>query len=118
MTFPDIAKPVYPLKETYPDHSLKMELDDHTVNARPRFTKKIRSFTLQWTHLTVSDFNKLRSFYLNDAHCDALAFDWTYPPVKGSEYAGKTFSVRFDGDLDFELAGPGYYTGTLKLTEA
>lgn len=117
MNFPPIKPPVYPLQETYTDHSIKMQMDNLTINTRPRFTKMPKKFKLTWTALPAADFAKLRSFYLYDTKGGALSFAWTYPNEPGSGYAGKSFMVRFEGDLDFSLDNPGYYSGSVTLAE-
>lgn len=114
MNFPNIKKPVYPIDEEHEDHTYKGETDGITVLTRPRTTKTVIAFTLNWTALPASDMNTLRTFFDTTARGNALEFYWTHP-ADGGSYSGKTFKVRFDGNLKFSLAEPGRYKGSLKL---
>lgn len=116
--FPSISNPVYPLDGTYKDHTLKMEMDNITVNTRPRFTKTPVTFTLQWTALRASEFSTLYDFYVSTCKGCALPFTWTYPDEPNDPLAGKKYNMRFAGDLSFSLANPGLYTVSVAIEEA
>ena len=112
--FPSIKLPVYPIEEEHEDHTYKGETDGITVLTRPRVTKQIIAFTLEWTALPASDMDSLRNFYDNTVRGNALEFYWTHP-ADGGNYSGKTFRVRFDGNMRFTLDNPGKYKGSLKI---
>lgn len=114
MDFPNIKPPVYPLGEEHEDHTYKGETDSITIITRPRVTKAVIAFNLEWTALPAADMDVLRDFYDNTVRGDALEFYWIHPNDGGS-YAGKRFRVRFDGALNFSLAEPGKYKGAVKL---
>ncbi|MBP2656020.1 MAG: hypothetical protein H6Q73_3589 [Firmicutes bacterium] len=116
--FPDIQQPVYPFTTKIKDPSLQSEMENGLVISRARFTRTIQTFTLKWTALPVADYVTLRDFYCNTVYGGSLAFDWYYPTVDNDSYSGQLFSVRFTGgDISFDLAGPGYYSGTLTIQE-
>lgn len=117
MEFPTIKRPSFPLKETIPDHTIKGQTDGITMFTRPRFTKVPRSFTLSWSRLPITDYERLRHFYYNEVKGNALVFLWTYPDIPGNSLSGKKLTVRFDGDFEFELSDYDCYTGSIKVTE-
>ncbi len=114
LSFPNIKKPVYPIEEEHEDHTYKGETDGLPIITRPRMTKAVLIFELQWTALPASDMNSLRTFFDSTVRGNALAFLWTHP-ADGGNYSGKTFRVRFDGNMKFSLSEPGLYKGSLKL---
>lgn len=114
LNFPNIKPPVYPIEEEHEDHTYKGETDGITVLTRPRVTKPIIVFTLEWGALPASHMDVLRTFFDVTVRGNALEFYWTHP-ADGGSYAGKTFRVRFDGNLNFSLSNPGYYKGNFKI---
>ena len=116
--FPDIQQPVYPLTTQIKDPSLQAEMENGLVISRAKFTRAPQTFTLKWTALPAADYAILRDFYCHTVYGGSLVFDWYYPTVASDTYSGKLFSVRFTGgDISFDLAAPGYYSGTLKIQE-
>lgn len=116
-TFPDIQAPDYPLNEVFTDHTLKMQVDNETILTRPRFTKMPKAFKVSWSKLQVSDYNKLRAFFLK-MKGGALSFIWIYPEDPGNEYSQKQFTVRFaDSELNFQLVEIDKWSGTITLQE-
>lgn len=118
LNFPNIKNPIYPLKHKRVDHTYKMEQDNETINTRPRFTKKPLHFTLQWSALPAADYSLLDTFFNDQTYGNALKFQWTYPLEPGCKFAGQTFTVRFSGDLEFDLVNPGLFSGQIALEEA
>lgn len=114
MDFPNIMPPLYPLGEEHEDHTYKGETDSITIITRPRVTKTVIAFTLEWTALPAADMDLLRNFYDHLSRGNALEFYWTHPNDGGS-YAGKRFRVRFDGTLNFKLSEPHKYKGSLRM---
>jgi len=116
--FPNIQQPVYPFTTKIKDPSLQSEMENGLVISRPKFTRVPQIFTLKWTALPATDFATLRDFYRNTVYGGSLAFDWYYPIVANDSYSGKLFSVRFKSeDFSFELAAPGYYSGSITIQE-
>ena len=116
--FPDIQQPVYPFTTKLKDPSLQSEMENGLVVSRARFTRVPLNFTLKWTALPAADYALLRDFYLNTVYGGSLAFNWYYPTVPDDSFSGRLFSVRFTGgDVTFELAAPGYYSGKITIQE-
>jgi hypothetical protein len=116
--FPSIQQPVYPLTTKIKDPSLQSEMENGLIVSRARFTRMPQTFILKWTALPAADYAALRDFYRNTVYGGSLAFDWYYPTAAGDSYSGQRFSVRFTGgDISFNLAAPGYYSGTLTIQE-
>lgn len=116
--FPNIQDPVYPLTTKIKDPSLQSEMENGLVISRAKFTRALQTFTLQWNALPAADYDILRDFYRNTVRGGSLAFDWQYPVVANDSYSGKRFSMRFvGGDISFNLAAPGYYSGKLTIQE-
>lgn len=116
--FPNIQQPVYPFTTKIKDPSLQSEMENGLVISRARFTRVPQIFTLKWTALPAPDYAVLRDFYRKTVYGGSLVFDWHYPTVANDPYSGKLFSVRFKSeDLSFELAAPGYYSGTVTIQE-
>jgi hypothetical protein len=116
--FPDIQQPVYPFTTKLKDPALQSEMENGLVVSRARFTRMPQTFTLQWKALPAADYATLRDFYRGTVYGGSLAFDWYYPTVPNDSYSGKLFSVRFTGgDISFDLAAPGYYSGKLTIQE-
>lgn len=116
--FPNIQQPVYPFSTKIKDPSLQSEMENGLVISRAKFTRIPQKFVLKWTALPATDFAALRDFYRNTVCGGSLAFDWYYPTVPNDPYSGQLFSVRFvDGDISFDLAAPGCYSGTLTIQE-
>lgn len=115
MDFPNIAPPVYPIRETIPDTAFKGKLENLTIVTRRRFTKTPITFELTWTALPEADYAQLRSFF--QTVNTAVVFNWKYPTGAGGPYSGITFKVRFDGGLDFTSNNPQRWAGTIKLQE-
>jgi hypothetical protein len=108
--FPNIQQPVYPFTTKIKDPSLQSEMDNGLVIPQ--------TFVLKWTALPAVDYATLRDFYRKTVYGGSLAFDWYYPTVSNDPYSGKLFSVRFvAGDISFDLAAPGYYSGSLTIRE-
>lgn len=117
--FPNIQQPVYPFTTKIKDPSLQSEMENGLVISRAKFTRVPQTFVLKWTALPIADYIALRDFYRNTVHGGSLAFDWYYPIVPNDPYSGQLFRVRFvGGDVSFDLAAPGYYSGTLTIQEA
>lgn len=106
MNFPTLAPPNSPLNGGIEDHTYKGETDGVTILTRPKLTKMVRVFKPQWDQMSTSDFALLQSFY-ESTYGGALEFYWIHPN-EGAD-ANKTFKVRFDGNLDWELIDLGRY---------
>lgn len=116
--FPDIQQPVYPFTTKIKDPSLQSEMENGLVISRAKFTRAPQTFVLKWKALPAADYETLRDFYRKTVFGGSLAFDWYYPTVVNDSYSGTLFSVRFTGgDISFDLAAPGYYSGTLTIQE-
>lgn len=116
--FPSIKQPVYPFTTKIKDPSLQSEMENGLVISRVKFTRVPQIFVLKWTALPAADYAALRDFYRKTVYGGSLAFDWYYPAVPNDSYSGKLFSVRFvAGDISFDLAAPGYYSGSLTIQE-
>jgi hypothetical protein len=116
--FPVISPPAYPLGNKWENPALTSAMEDGTVVSRPRFTRIRETFTLRWTALPAAEFVLLRSFWKTVVFGSGQEFIWNYPVVDGDEYSGQAFTVRFiAGDVNFELAGNGLYSGELTLQE-
>lgn len=116
--FPNVQQPVYPFTTKIKDPSLQSEMENGLVISRAKFTRVPQIFTLKWTALPTADYATLRDFYRNTVYGGSLAFDWYYPTVANDSYSGKLFSVRFKSeDISFDLAAPGYYSGTITIQE-
>lgn len=114
--FPDIMLPKYPFKEKLEDPSISSKQENGLVISRPRFTRMRSTFTLSWTALPEVDFATLRTFY-RSVYGGSNSFTWVYPTIAGDEYSGRSFTVLFNGELDFDLAAPGLYSGSVTLQE-
>ena len=115
-TFPDIMLPKYPFKEKVEDPSIQSKQENGLVKSRARFTRMRSTFTLTWGALPLADFITLRTFYRSVCG-GSNSFTWVYPTIAGDEYSGKSFTVLFSGDLDFDLASPGFYSGSVTFQE-
>lgn len=116
--FPNIQQPVYPFTTKIKDPALQSEMENGLVISRAKFTRVPLTFILKWTALPAADYAALRDFYRNTVRGGSLAFDWYYPTVANDPYSGQLFTVRFgSGDVSFDLAVPGYYSGTLTIQE-
>lgn len=116
--FPSIQQPVYPFTTKVKDPSLQSEMENGLVISRAKFTRVPQTFSLKWTALPAADFASLRDFYRNTVRGGSLVFDWHYPTVPNDPDSGKLYSVRFTGgDISFDLAAPGYYSGKLTIQE-
>lgn len=116
--FPNIQQPVYPFTTKMKDPSLQSEMENGLVISRAKFTRTPLKFVLKWTALPAADYAVLRNFYRNTAIGGSQVFDWYYPTVPDDPYSGQLFSVRFTGgDISFDLAAPGYYSGILTIQE-
>lgn len=115
MDFPSIANPVYPITITSPDVTIRGQVENITILTRKRVTRVPKTFILTWTHLPTSDYNLLSDFH--DQVNGAVDFNWVYPAGEGTKYDGKTFRVRFNGELKFQGVGPRYMSGSINLEE-
>lgn len=116
--FPEISAPAYPLANKLENPALMSAMENGTVVSRPRFTKVRETFTLRWTALPAAEYAMLRAFWRDTVLGGSEKFAWTYPAVAGDEYGGRAFTVRFaSGDVHFDLASPGYYSGEVVLQE-
>jgi hypothetical protein len=116
--FPNIQQPVYPFTTKIKDPSLQFQMENGIVVSRAKFTRIPQTFVLKWTALPAADYAALRDFYRNTVLGGSKAFDWYYPEVPNDSYTGQKFLVRFTGgDMSFDLAAPGYYSGTVTIQE-
>ncbi|MDR3561755.1 MAG: hypothetical protein P4N59_10020 [Negativicutes bacterium] len=116
--FPSIQQPVYPLTTKIKDPSLQSEMENGLVISRAKFTRMPQSFVLKWNALPAADYAALRDFYRITVLGGSMTFEWNYPIVPNDPYSGQLFSVRFTGgDISFDLAAPGYYSGALTIQE-
>lgn len=116
--FPSIQQPIYPFTTKIKDPSLQSEMENGLVVSRAKFTRMPQTFVLKWNALPAADYAAVRDFYRTTVRGGSQAFDWTYPTVANDSYSGQLFSVRFaGGDISFDLATPGYYSGTLTIQE-
>ena len=81
-SFPDIARPQYPLKEQTYLPKIRTEFENGVVQTRPRFTRSKKRFSLTWERLPVEDRQTLESFFVNT---ESDVFIWTHP-ISGTEY--------------------------------
>lgn len=117
--FPNIQQPAYPLAEKLENPAIMSQMENGMVVSRPRFTRIRETFTLRWTALPAADYTLLRSFWKTTVLGGSEEFTWTYPTVEGDEYSGKVFTVRFaSGDIHFDLASCGLYSGEVTFQEA
>lgn len=115
--FPNIMPPSYPFGERLENPALTSTMENGIVLSRPRFTRIRKTFTLKWSALPASDYEKLRSFW-QTVLGGSQEFSWTYPAIPGDSLSGKEYTVRFaNGDIRFDLASNGYYSGDLTLQE-
>ena len=110
--WPDIAEPVYPIKESTYLPTQRIEKEGPYVQIRKKWTAGKKEWTLEWTEkvsLPESDYEILKEFFLAK---QGMAFTWVH-------YATNVaYTVMFDQDeLEGEIIVPGYRTLTVRLQE-
>lgn len=113
----NIQPPVYPFGNKLENPAMASAMENGTVVSRPRFTRLRETFSLKWTALPAAEYELLRSFWKNTVLGGSDKFTWTYPAIPGDAYSGRVFTVRFTGEMSFDLVSQGYYSGNITLQE-
>ncbi len=112
ISFPNIAKPVYPLTEEWEDVGMTSDFEDGSQISRPRFTRSRGKWVLSWNALSDADYQALINFWRNTVKGQSLAFQWTHPVTGGAPY-----TVRFVEKQAFKNIAPGLWSGEVTLRE-
>jgi len=111
-TWPDIAEPVYPIKESTYFPIVRVEKEGPYVKTRKKWTSGKKEWTLEWNEdvsLPEADYQILEDFFHTK---QGLAFTWTHYSTN------VIYTVMFDqDDLEAPFLVPGYRTLTIKLRE-
>lgn len=111
ITFPNISKPNYPLKEEIENNSIVSQFEDGSMQSRLKFTRSRTKYYPTWNNLPTEEYNTLKDFIQNQVHYSALTFLWTHPET------GTEIEVRITNATDLQLHTVDYWSGSLELTE-
>lgn len=110
--WPDIAEPMFPVKESTEFPTIKTEMDGAYIHLRRKWTKSKKVFQLEWNEkvsMKETDYQILRQFFLEQ---QGLDFTWTHPATN------VIYIVLFNQDsLDSDIIIPGYRALTISLRE-
>jgi phage-related protein len=108
--FPTLSKgPTQKYTETYMKPSVRTPFDGNYEQTRPKFTRAVNTFTVNFKFIDATDKSTLKTFF---AANNGESFDWTNP------LDSVTYLVRFaDDQLDFKNLGADRFEITLKLQE-
>lgn len=111
MNFPNIALPNFPGCSASPiDNSIKDEAVNGMSASRPRYSRQLTQYNLNWNAMTDADVNTLRAFFVA-TFGGSLSFNWT-------DIFGVSKVVRFDGSPTIVPIGAGLNQVSLTLKEA
>ena len=112
LVFPTtIQTPDYPFKPKREDTSIASTFEDGSVQARTKFTRSRRTFTVTWNKLSQDQFVILDDFITNQAKFKANSFTWINPATNES------IEVYCDEYQEPSLTEINYYNITLVLKE-
>lgn len=111
ITFPEISKPSYPLKEDVENNSIVSQFEDGSMQSRRKFTRSRTKYYPTWNALPTEEYKTLKNFIQNVAHYSAVTFLWTHPET------GAEIEVRITNVTDLQLQTVDYWSGSLELTE-
>lgn len=111
LVFPDIQAPNYPFKVKPEDNSMKSTFEDGSVQARRKFTRSRRKWTLTWNSLPQSEFDTLDTFVRESACFSANSFTWTNPAD------GKQYEVYVSNYDTQQLTVVNFWQAELEITE-
>lgn len=110
LVFPSIANPVYPLNEGRENPAISSQMENGIVISRPRFTRIRKKWILKWTALKNDEYQVLMNFW--DQMCGgSQEFQWSNP------ITNVNYTVRFTGELNFQLASYDMWEGEITLQE-
>lgn len=98
-SFPSIQQPSYAISTTVGDNSIKSEMINGMVVSRPRYSRQLKKWELQWNGMPATDLGTLRTFY-NTCFGGSVAFVWN-----DADDSNVAKSVRFDSDLVYSEVG-------------
>jgi hypothetical protein len=75
-------------EETYKPQT-RIEFDANYVQSRPRSTRAVDKFNLNWNQMPEDQYQVLKAFFIAN---QGTLFDWIHP------ITGVTYSVRFSSD--------------------
>lgn len=110
MDFPTLSrKPSFSFEETVEYKTLKSPTEDGYTITRPQWTKSKRGWHLTYNALEKTDYETIRTFFLDSTLGAALSFNWTNPvddvvyvvrfkddSLKATLKAFNIWSVEFD----------------------
>lgn len=104
ISFPNIAKPSYPLGIEFENNSLMSKFEDGTVQSRPKFTRSRRTFTVKWDGLRNEEYLILENFIRNVVKYSAETFLWVNPATYNS---GDIYSLIEEETIEVRIANVG-----------
>lgn len=111
-TWPSIAEPMFPIKETTELPTAKSSKEGPYVQYRKKWTKSKKHFQLEWDEmvsLLEADYQILEQFFYEN---QGVSFTWTHPVTS------IVYTVVFDQDsLDSTIVFPGFRALSIKIRE-
>jgi len=102
--------PTYPIREMVVDSSISSPFENGMVQARPRYTRQRKKWSLSYRALTEDEKNSVSDFY-NSMLGGSYYFTWVNPMTEVSH------TVRFSGNLEITQITGSYYTVSFDLEE-
>lgn len=110
--WPDIAEPLFPLKESTEFPTLRSDKDGSYLVMRKRWTQMKKTFQLDWDEkvsLTEIDYQLLEAFFLVK---QGDKFTWQHPATD------VVYTVMFDQDsLESTIIFPGFRSLSVRLRQ-
>ena len=112
-----MAVPIFPsirlpsgLEEETENPVIRSEMESGIVVTRPRYTRLRRTFTLEWTNLSGTDYRTLRAFY-SARKGGGEAFTWRHPKENIN------LTVRFNGEFRAKHTELDFWNLSIKLEQ-
>ena len=114
-TFPTLSiYPIYPLKESRVDNTIKSDTEAGYVITRARYSKVRKKFNIIYQLLTAAD-KALLDTFIDTVSGATDSFTWVHPA------SGTSYTVRFEDPPEIELTGfdgtSYYYVASFTLVE-